>query len=341
MSVETRFSAEAPQISAIIVSYNTREMTLQCLRVLEADLAGIAAEIWVVDNASSDGSADAIRAAFPAVQIIEFRENLGFGAANNAAMERARGAYFLLLNSDAFPRAGAIAALIGALENHPRAGVLGPRLLNRDGTLQRSCWRFPDARQAWLENLGITALLREGSPHADYRRWAHDTAREVDFVIGACLLVRREVWEEIGGFDPDFWMYSEETDWQKRMRAAGYEIWFCPDAVVEHWGGASAGEQKARVNAAFFDSLDLYSLKHGGVRGVLSLRAAMTVGNAIRLPLWLVLWLARPAKRSATSAKIHLAWWLLRRQTTRKLPQIAPRVKKIPSSSLTSGQNPR
>jgi GT2 family glycosyltransferase len=301
-------------LSVIIVSYNTREMTLECLRVLFENLGNVEAEVFVVDNASNDGSVFAIKAAYPKVKLLENQNNAGFGAANNAAMEKAVGRYFLLLNSDAFPRAGAIEALLGAIESHPRAAAIGPRLLNRDGTLQRSCWRFPSPAQAWIENLGLSSVLRGRSRWGDYRRWGHDSERAVDFVIGACLLVRREVWEKIGGFDPAFWMYAEETDWQKRMRAAGYEIWFTPKANVEHWGGASGTASRVKVNEAFFDSLDTFSRKHYGASGLVSLRAAMVVGNALRLPLWMLFWLL---KRSGAREKARLSWWLLRRQSTR------------------------
>jgi N-acetylglucosaminyl-diphospho-decaprenol L-rhamnosyltransferase len=318
-------TASTPLLSVIVVSYNTREMTLDCLRVLYENLGNIEAQVQVVDNASSDGSATAIKAAFPAIELIENPENSGFGAANNLAMKQARGRFFLLLNSDAFVRPGAIQALVAALESLPDAAAIGPRLLNRDGSLQRSCWRFPSPGQAWIENLGVAALLRERSRWGDYRRWGHDSERAVDFVIGACLLVRREVYEKIGGFDPAFWMYAEETDWQKRMHAAGYEIWFTPSAEVEHWSGASGADNRARINEAFFDSLDTYSHKHHGTAGLLSLRLAMLVGNAVRLPLWIGLWLLRPGSRTTSRKKLHLALWLLRRQSTRwKLKRSEP-----------------
>jgi GT2 family glycosyltransferase len=301
-------------LSVIIVSYNTCEMTLECLRVLFDNLSGTKVEVFVVDNASSDGSVAAIKDAYTSVKLIENQENTGFGAANNMAMEKATGRYFLLLNSDAFPCTGAIDTLLQAIEEHPRAAAIGPRLLNRDGTLQRSCWRFPSPTQAWIENLGISSLLRGRSRWGDYRRWEHDSERAVDFVIGACLLVRREVWEKIGGFDPAFWMYAEETDWQKRMRSAGYEIWFTPRASVEHWGGASGAANRARVSEAFFNSLDIFSHKHYGPAGLVSLRAAMIAGNALRLPLWILLWLL---KRSGAREKARFSWWLLRRQSTK------------------------
>lgn len=305
-------STHSPTLSAIIISYNTREMTLDCLRALKTDLANIEAEIWVVDNDSKDGSAAAIRAQFPDVKLIENPRNAGFGAANNLAMKDAAGRYFLLLNSDAFPKTGACGTLIEYLETHPRVGAVGPRLLNDDGTLQVSCWKFPAPRRSWYETLGLAALLSSHRRYGDYYRWAHDRERRVDFVIGACLLLRREVYQQVGGFDEDFFLYAEETDWQRRMTKAGWPIVFVPDAQVTHLGGASGAGDKARINRHFYDGMDRYIAKHHGRGGLISMRAATFVGCLIRLPIFALL-SARPGSERAR-AKLHLLWWLARRQ---------------------------
>ena len=163
-------------LSAIIVSYNTRQMTLDCLQKLHATLEGLNSEVIVVDNASTDNSVAAIRERFPDVRLIANERNTGFGAANNQAMAVARGEYFLLLNSDAFPEPDAIRALLDFMRANPKAGVTGPRTHNADGSLQLSCFRLPSPGYAWLENL----WLSDG-----YRRWPHDAVRRVDFVIGA------------------------------------------------------------------------------------------------------------------------------------------------------------
>jgi GT2 family glycosyltransferase len=175
---EAEAASSRPLLSVIIISYNTRDMTLECLRVLEAELSAssLSAEVWVVDNASSDGSVDAIGEAFPRVRVIANTDNAGFGAANNQAMRQANGEYFLLLNSDAFPRPGALAALVEYSKQHPEAGVVGPRLLNADGSLQRSCWKFPSPTRAWLENVGIVAAVPNHPVLGDYSRWEHDTS---------------------------------------------------------------------------------------------------------------------------------------------------------------------
>ncbi len=294
-----------PRLSAIIVSYNTREMTLECLHVLQAELRELTAEILVVDNASVDGSADVIREMFPGIRLIVNTRNAGFGAANNLALAQARGHYLLLLNTDAFPRPGAVAALTDFLERHPGVGVVGPRLLYKNGSLQQSCFSFPTPAAAWAENLGLTRLLRRH----DYRRWDHAAEREVDFAIGACLLLRRTVYEQVGGFDKRFFMYQEEADWQKRIHDAGWQIAFTPAAEVVHLGGVSGQAEPARIKGHFFESLDKYVLKHHGVSGFLLVRAAMLVGCGGRAVGWAAVALAKPDRRRAASSR---AWHHLR-----------------------------
>ena len=308
-------AANPMDISAIIVNYNTRGMTLDCLRALETALAGIPSEILVVDNCSKDGSVEAIRAAFPRVRVFESKVNAGFGAANNIAMREAVGNYFLLLNSDAFPKPGAIQSLIDYLRANPRAALAGPRLLNADGSLQASCFKFPTPLRAWLENLWISAVFPRHPFIGDYRFWQHDSPRNVDFLIGACMLMRREVFEQTGGFDERFFLYSEETDWQRRIRDAGWEIAFTPAAEVTHLGGASGANDKKNVSRYFMESLDRYELKHHGPLGLVAFRGAMVVGCALRALLWGAMSLL-PSRRSNALTKMARHLSLTWRQAT-------------------------
>jgi GT2 family glycosyltransferase len=301
-------------LSVIIISFNTRDTTLKCLRSVFAHQDGVALEVIVVDNASADGSADAIAAEFPQVVLIRNGENAGFGAANNVAMKQAKGDNFLLLNSDAFLTPGALPAMLKALEDQPKVGVVGPRLLNADGSLQRSCYRFPSPGVAWREALWISAVAPATSVLGDLRRWGHDKPLHPEWVIGACMMVRRGVYEMVGGFDPKFFMYAEETDWQRRIGDAGWEIAFTPAAQVTHLGGASGADDKPKINKYFFDSGDYYYRKHHGVLGMYSARTAVTVGGVLRLPLWGIMWLVMPKRRAKLAAKIRLRAWLIRRR---------------------------
>lgn len=306
----------ALDLSVIVISYNTREMTLSCLRALYAGLGNLKAEVFVIDNASTDGSAVAVRAAFPAAQVIENSGNAGFGAANNQAMLLASGEYFLLLNSDAFVEPEAVSALVSYGRAHPEIGAAGPRLLNGDGTLQLSCFRYPSPLGVWLEQLWVSALFPNHPVLGYYRRWGHDRERLVDFVIGACLLVRRETYAQVGGFDDSFFMYQEETDWQRRMHNRGWKIGFTPDALVTHLGGASGASEKAKISGHFFDSMDHYLHKHYGLAGLLSLRFSMLIGCFLRLLLWVGVFLGSPRRREVAQSKIRLMAWLCVRQVT-------------------------
>ena len=299
-------------ISVIIVNYNNKESVLQCLRSLYADLGDMAAEVWVVDNASSDDSVEGIQKNFPQVNIIENGRNVGFGVANNQAMRQARWKFFLLLNNDAFLRQGAIAAMVKYMSEHPKVGVVGPRLVYSDGRMQRSCWRFPSPLRAWLEALGISAAFPNHPILGDYYRWPHDKERLVDFVIGACMLVRRKAYEEVGGFDENIFMFSEETDWQRRIGDKGWQIAFVPSAEAVHLGGATMPYETPKRMELSLRSLDYYMMKHHGVAGLISARFAMAVGSSIRIIVGSLLMLA--GKKRIGYLKLQL--YMLLRQLT-------------------------
>jgi len=290
-------NAERPVISAIVISYNTRAMTLDCLRSLYGDLGEMPSEVFVVDNASSDGSAAAIRDAFPQVIVIENARNAGFGAANNQAMRLARGEFLLLVNSDAILKPGAIAAMFEPMHADDRCAVVGPQLLNADGSLQPSCYKFPGPMRSIFENTLLTAAFPNHRVFGDYRAWKHDTRREVQFVIGACLLVRRSAVDEIGLFDEAFFLYAEETDWLYRFGRAGWKIWFTPAAQVFHLCGASGRQQPLRVFTEFHRGQERFVRKHHGRAGLVVYRTAKVYGSVVRLAVFSAHSVVRPAQR--------------------------------------------
>jgi GT2 family glycosyltransferase len=226
-------------VSIVIVSFNAREHLEWCL----AAVAGGEHEVVVVDNASGDGSQALVRDRFPSVRLVELPENVGFGAANNLGMEAAAGDLFLLLNSDAWPVGDAIASLARFAGSRPAAGIVGPRLQNPDGSLQRSVRGWPTTWRLATEYLFLRRLgRRTRTLNAFYGAgFDHETVAEVEVVKGAVMLVRREAFEAVGGFDPEFFMYGEEMDLCYRVRAAGWDVVFDPEAEFVHIGGVSTG----------------------------------------------------------------------------------------------------
>ena len=278
--------AEAPAsdnhiaVSALIVSYNTAALTLAAIAsVLDQGRDGV--EVICVDNASGDSSAEAVRRAFPEVAVIESRVNLGFGPANNLALDHAEGRFVLLLNSDATLHPGALEALLAAAERHDRSAVFGPRLLNPDGSLQRSAWPFPHPLSMLIEAAGAHRLLRRTPWWEDLGQWDHATERTVDFLSGACLLIRRQAIDAVAGFDESFPFYAEETDLQYRIHRAGWDIRLVPAAEVTHLGsGSSPGD--ARRARLFFGAQLRYIDKHFGQLGLVLARGALMLSALLR-----------------------------------------------------------
>jgi N-acetylglucosaminyl-diphospho-decaprenol L-rhamnosyltransferase len=304
------------KVSAVLVSYNTKELTLKAISYLLRDFESVDSwEVILVDNDSKDGTVTAVQVAYPTVQIIQNHENVGFGKANNQAFGICRGKYVLLVNTDAFIHLGCSQVLTTFLDEHPDVAVVGPRVLNQDGSLQSSVHPFPTPLRCWIENLWLNPLVKNVFALRDWRSWTHDDIREVPWVIGACMLVRKSIIDSVGGFDERFFMYSEETDWQYRIRKAGWKIWFVHDAEVTHLGGASGGTESlnSKTRVAFFESLDYYVLKNHSWFGLLVFRAGMFLGSLLRVILWFLVLILRQSMRAQARYKVsHYVWLLCR-----------------------------
>ncbi len=295
--------ATAPRCSVIIVHYNTPALLIDCLTSLAALPEAGTLEVLVVDNGSADaaGAEAQARAIWPALVWLGNATNRGFAAANNQGLERARGPYLCLLNSDTVVRPGALAALLAYLEARPRVAVAGPRLLNPDGSLQPSCFRLPTLARTLGDGLLITNALRRLPAVDAYAGWPHDRERLVEAVSGACLVVRREAVAQVGGLDERFWMYAEESDWCRRFRAAGWAVGFCPTAVIIHRGqGSWAGDTGAALDAAE-RGRRAYFAKHYGPLGVALWHGTALLGSGLR-----ALTLAR--RPAAARHRRRLAW---------------------------------
>jgi GT2 family glycosyltransferase len=224
----------ASGVSVVVVTYNALPWLERCLE----SVAGH--ETIVVDNGSTDGTVELVRERFPHVRLVEL-DNVGFGAGLNAGMRIAAGDYFLLLNSDAWAVGDAVERLVEFADAHPQAAVVGPRLRNPDGSLQRSLRGVPTPWRLATEFFFLRKLApRTRALNAFYAGgFDHETVHEAEVLMGACLLVRREAADAVGPFDEDFFMFSEETDWCYRFRAAGWKVVFFPEAEFVHVGGAS------------------------------------------------------------------------------------------------------
>jgi N-acetylglucosaminyl-diphospho-decaprenol L-rhamnosyltransferase len=233
----------AGRVSAVVVTYNALPWIERCLE----SVRGL--ETVVVDNGSTDGTVELVRDRFPDARLVQ-QENRGLAAGWNRGIAEATGDWFLILNADAWLLGDAIERLVEFGQQHPRAAVVGPRLLNQDGSLQRSVRGFPTLWRLATEYLFLRKLAPGSRAlNAFYAGgFGHDEPRECDWVMGSCLLIRRTAVEDVGPLDESFFLFSEETDWCYRVRQAGWQVWFFPGAECVHVGGAAHGGRLFREN---------------------------------------------------------------------------------------------
>jgi N-acetylglucosaminyl-diphospho-decaprenol L-rhamnosyltransferase len=271
-----------PDVSVLIVSWNTRDLTLACLESLAGAAGSISWDAWVVDNASADDSVAAIRARYPATHVIARTDNAGFAAANNEGIATSCGRYVLLLNSDTVMMKGALEALVRFADAHPRAAIVGAMLLNADGTFQAGPTPFPSIWNELLSATGIGArLFHAGYPSLGAR--ASDQVQQADYVGGACLLARRTAIDEVGGLDDRYFMYSEEIDWCWRMRRRAWEVWFTPAARVVHLGGQSTRQVRDEMLRALYRSKVRFFRLHRGRLAAACLAGILVAATHARL----------------------------------------------------------
>lgn len=271
-------------LSIVIVSWNTRALTLACLGALGPAVGPLRAETIVVDNGSTDGTPDAIRAAYPGgcpgVRLLEPGRNLGFAAGNNAGLAVARGDFLCLLNPDTLPAPGALAAIVAFLRDHPTVGAAGPRLLNPDGSEQAVGFAFPTLAQVFLDLFPFGGRFAASRLNGRYPDAPRDRPFPIGFPLGACIVARRAAVAATGPLDEGFFMYSEEVDWCRRMARAGWPSWCVPTATVVHHGGQSTGQDSARMFVALQRSRARYYRLHHSPRFV---RAARLLTRAAML----------------------------------------------------------
>lgn len=230
------------ELTVIIVSYNTKDLTIKALETLYANAGDVHMRVIVWDNASADSSADAIAAAFPQAELIRSEENLGFAVANNKAAELVRSEWMLLLNPDTETHPRAIEALLRFAQARPGAGIVGGRTVFPDGSLNpASCWNKITLWSLLTSATGLTSLFANNSffNHEGIGGWLRDSVREVDIVVGCFLMISTKLWKNLGGFHSKYFMYGEEADLCLRAARAGYRPMITPDAQIMHLVGAS------------------------------------------------------------------------------------------------------
>ncbi len=300
-------------LSVIIVSWNVRPLLQRCLSSVVESCArdALACEIIVVDNGSSDGSVDMVREHFPGVQLIAADSNLGFTRGNNEGAAKSQGRYILLLNPDAEVTGDALRTMIAYMDAHGDVGALGPKVLFPDGSAQPSRRRFPTMATAFLESTILQQWFPNNRVLSHYYMLdrSEDEEQDVDWVIGACLLIRRQAWEQVGPLDEAFFMYSEELDWCHRAKCAGWRVAYLPVAVVIHHEGQSSIQVVPARHIYFQGSKVLYFRKHRGILASEILRIFLLGTYVYQLCLEAAKWLLghkRPLRRERIIAYLRV-----------------------------------
>jgi GT2 family glycosyltransferase len=308
-------------VSIIIVSWNAKRFLLGCLDALEAQKKnGLSLETIVVDNASSDGTPEAVAQQFPGVRLIQSGANLGFAKGNNIGIQHARGKYLCLINSDVVVLPGCLRKIFDYMEVNPDVAILGPRILGSKGETQRSCMRFPSLWNQFCRALALDTFF----PSRIFggflmRDFAHDQTRDVDILNGCFWIARREAVGQVGPLDERFFMYGEDMDWCRRFRQAGWRAVFCAEASAIHYGGSSSANAPERFHVEQRRANLQYWLKHHSRLAAYVYSALIGLEELTRTLGYGLLYLARRSHRVEAGFKVRRSLGCLRSLITRKL----------------------
>ncbi len=238
-----------PQLTIIIISHNTKNILRACVESIYSTISKTSFELIVVDNASSDGSAEMVKTIFPRAIVISNALNVGFSKASNQAIKISTGEYVMLLNSDTLLVAGAIDTLVDFMDSQHDAAAVGPKILNIDGSLQSKGFYFPSVSWAFITLLRVNKILTEQKKRKIFHRfcWSEDDTKSVDWVSGCCLVVSKEAIKKIGMLSEDFFMYSEEVEWCYRAKKNGFKVWYLPITQIYHLNEASPFVNRGKV----------------------------------------------------------------------------------------------
>ena len=288
-------------LAIIIVAWNSKPFLGACLGSIIGSGSSHTRELVVVDNGSTDGSAELVRKVAPDVRLIINKRNEGFAAANNSALSLMKSRYALLLNPDTVVLPGALDAMVDYMDINGHIWALGPMMLNGDGSPQLTGVRFPTNWNIFAETLFLDRMFPRSEWLGAHRELYRDLTvpRRVDYVQGSCLLLRSAVLDRVGTLDEQFFMYFEETDWCYRVNDAGGEVWFYPTARVTHFGGGEIGHYDRRRLVEYHRSILRFYSKHYTAERTMGLRFILVLRAVIRLVLWSIVAAVRPSLRRA------------------------------------------
>ncbi|MGH9517143.1 MAG: glycosyltransferase family 2 protein [Terriglobales bacterium] len=293
------------EISVIVVAWNCRKVLSDCLESILLQVEPERSEIIVVDNASSDGTAAMVRANFPSVKLIESDVNLGFARGNNLGLEAATGEYIFLINPDVVVGSDTFAKMLDHLRSHPGIGMLGPKIIGRDGAVQRSCMRTPTLWNQLCRALALDTLNKKSRLFGGYlmNEFPHDALRDVDIINGCFWLVRRTALEQVGEMDPQFWMYADDLDWCRRYTEAGWRVVFFPHADAIHLGAVSSDTAPVFCYVQMQQADLQYWRKYHGVFSSACFFFTLYLSHALRSAVSALLYVVHASGRSRVALK--------------------------------------
>jgi GT2 family glycosyltransferase len=312
-------------ISVVIVGWNARHYLELCLKSLADAPPRRTMEIFVVDNASADGSAEMIEARFPEVKLIRSSENLGFAKGNNVAIRQCGGRYIALVNPDVIVFPGCLDALADFLDQNPKVGNVGPRVFNPDGTQQSTCRRFPTLWNNFCSAAALATKFKGSRLFAGEHMWyfPHDRTLAVDVLVGCFSMIRREAFDSVGLLDEDLFMYGDDVDWCWRCWNAGWEVVFFPGARAIHDRGKITAPYPVRFAVAQQRSVIHYWKKHHSVFGVLGIRSIMLSHHLLRYTFAVFSGLARSQRRAKVEVAKQVSGACLRDLISGRVPTTA------------------
>ena len=307
-----------PTLSVVIVSWNTKKLVLDCLDSLAKCQFPAPIEVMLVDNASSDDTVECVRKQFPETKIIANDQNLGFARANNQGLQHCSGEFIALINSDVVVSDGCLETMVKYMQQHPDIGMLGPKMILRDGTIGQSCYRFPTLWGWFCNAFSLGTIFNNSERFGDFSmaNFKYDRTVDVDILTGWFWMVRKKAIDKIGHLDTQFFMYGEDLDWPKRFHDGGWRVVFLSDAQSIHYCGASSDRAPTRFYVEMNRANLQYFKKHHGAASLVGFWLAIWLHQLVRIAGYSLLFLFRKTNREIAAHKVKRSTtcllWLMR-----------------------------